>query len=171
MKLQWFKKLVAASALLFSATGYAGVVTDVESVNALVGWGGEVSWTHDLSDTDFVLGSAQSATISIQLRDDSSSWLDFIEVATIVIDAVDFQDGQFLYIPTNDWTGLLGLNSLITLNATGLLNVTVWSDIGDFFVGNSTLQVVTTSVPEPGSLALLGLGLLGLGLLRRRSAA
>ena len=111
MNFQWLKKLIAVSALLFSASGYAAVGT------------------------------------------------------------IDFLDGAFIYVPTSDWTGALGLNSLVSLNNTGLLSVKVWSDFGDFYIGTSTLEVVTTSVPEPGSVALLALGLIGLGLLRKKNAA
>lgn len=169
MKFEWIKKIIVASAFLISTSSFAGVITDVVTQEYKVNTLEKVSWTHDLTDDGFVFGSAESATLTIKFRDDSSSFWDFIELATIVVGDFDLQDGEFIYVPTSDWAGSLGVNSLVTLNATGLLNVTVWSTIGDFIVGDSTLTVST--VPEPGSLILFGMGLLGLGILRRRNAA
>jgi hypothetical protein len=170
---QWVKKIVLISALLFGVSVQAGVITDTEEVNTLVGWGGDAQWTHDLSDHGFVLGSAESATLSIEFWDDSKKWSDLGELVSIIVGTIDFLDGAIFYTPTSDWSGALGLNSLVGLNSTGQLNVTVWSLFGDFHIGNSVLEVTTAqlaSVPEPGSLILFSLGLLGLGLLRRKSA-
>lgn len=169
MNISWFKKVIAVSALLFSASGYAAVITDVKEVDTFVNMWSSKSWVHNINDNGFTLGTAQSATLSIEFWDDGGKW-DFAELATIVVGSIDFLDGSFVYVPTNDWAGSLGVNSLISLNSSGLLNVKVWSSLGDFYVGNSTLEVVTSSVPEPTSLALFGLGLLGLGLLRRKNA-
>lgn len=38
-------------------------------------------------------------------------------------------------------------------------------------IGRTSIDIVVTTVPEPGTLALFGLGLAGLGLARRRKAA
>lgn len=169
MNIQWIKKIAAAAVLLVSTNCFAGVIVDVVAVNEKLNFLNSVSWTHNVLDNGFVLGSAQSANVSIQLWDDSTSWLDGAESATIVIGVIDFEDGAFIYNAISDWTGSLGITSMGLLNSLGELNVTVGSVWGDFWVGNSTLTVKTSAnVPEPGSLLLLSLGLLGLGLARRQ---
>jgi hypothetical protein len=153
-------------ALLFTAfQTQANIITDVEEIDTHVDYWETVSWTHDLADTDFSLGTALSASLSIELFDDIDCDCGF-ELATIVVGVIDFQDGAAYYNPVSDWSGSLGINSLAALNSTGMLDVEVWSLWGDFHIGDSTLEV--TTVPEPGALLMLGLGLVGLGEARRR---
>lgn len=172
MNIQWFKNLIAVSALFFSAGGYAGVITDVKEINTYVGWWADsASWTHDLKDSGAAAGRIQSANLSIEFWDDSTNRWDLLELASIILGEIDFLDGAFTDVPTSNWNGNLGAKSLVSLNDTGMLEVRIQGLFGDFHIGKSTLEVVTSSVPEPGSLVLFALGLLGLGLLRRKNAS
>lgn len=168
------KSLVVAAVCLLSVNSFAGLITDVEAVNKTVSITKSVSWTHNILDQGFTLGSAESASILIEFRDDKSdSWLQPFETALVQIGFFDAQDGGLVLNPTVNWSGNLGLSSLVKLNADGTLFVQVTSLLGDFIIGKSTLSVVAkeVSVPESSSLMLLGLGLLGLGLMRRKAQA
>jgi hypothetical protein len=166
--LNWLKGLSIAAVCALSISVQAAPIVDVVDVDARVTLFTPAVWTHDLSDTDFVLGTAESATLSIEFWDPRSTFLDW---ATIIVGTIDFLDGEFVYKPVSDWSGSLGLSSLASLNALGQLQVSVSTLFGDFNVGSSTLSVVTASVPESSSLMLFALGLLGLVALRRKNAA
>ena len=62
-------------------------------------------------------------------------------------------------------TNTLGSNVLLDFSASGL------QGLADESWGLDNVAVSTTAVPEPGSLALLGLGLAGLGFSRKRNKA
>lgn len=167
------KSLVVAVACLFSVNSFAGLITDIESVNKTVAFTKSVSWTHNILEQGFTLGGAESASIVIELRDDKNDpWYMPFEIALVQLGNFDAEDGGMAN-PTLAWFGNLGISSLAKLNADGTLFVQVTSTLGDFIVGKSTLSVVTknVNVPESSSLVLFGLGLLGLGLMRRKARA
>lgn len=178
MKRNIFKSVVAAAALAFSASSFAGVITDVVEQDFFLQSTGPFfnptpavyDYQHNLNDNaiPFTFGSAISANLSINIYDDDDF---FGEAAVIQVEALDLDSGglwgAIVGIAAPGWVNDLQVEALVALNADGFLDVEI-SGLGGFIIGNSTLRVTTADVPEPALLALFGLGLAGLGFARRK---
>lgn len=169
---------------LVALVGFAGAAqaayvpatwSDNVAGSTYVSNGGSHSYSHDLTGAGFNVGSdlVTDFVLSIDLFDDKrDGWFELeaaiVDIPGIIGDKLVFNFGNDAY---TGWS----VAGLLELNAFGTLSVTITSLFGDFVFGGSDLvangYAKTTSVPEPSTLALLGLGLLGVAAGARRKAA
>lgn len=162
--------LALFAALGMAAGAHAGLIaSDTKD------FGGErafhKSYTHDLTGS-FPLGTAQSATLEIVVSDDDKcdlewwceEWIPL--VVLVVVEDLDFDTGGLSY---GTFSSGLEMKAFAVLNETGTLSWKI-AAVNDFLLHSATVNVYgdNVSVPEPGTLGLLGAGLLGMGLIRRR---
>ena len=155
--------MAVALGMSFGSAANAGVITDTVDQKIYVPILGSHTYTHDIKDNGFILGTAASGRLQISIVDDSRR--DFPEVVLVIVDSFDFDSGGLAF---NAVENALGLQAIGSLNQDGMLQVIVQSVAGDFLVQDSVLTVET--VPAPGPLMLFGAGLLALGIARRKAA-
>ena len=140
--------------------------------NGYVGSYHSLSYNHYLTDDGFrpLVDQIDSFTLAIDLADDETN--DRYEAARIWLPLSSQEVTDFS--STIDFLGYSILGR-VQLNVLGFLTVTIQSLGGDFNVISSTLTANgdgrPTSVPEPGALGLLGIGLIGVALSKRRRKA
>jgi len=159
------KKLLGSVLLslgLLAGTAQAGLIVNTVEQNEYVGFWKSYSYEHNLNDDGFVLGSALSGTLEINISDGN-----FWNKTLFVVDELDGDTGGITWFGQG-FESELEFEALASINSDGFLGVTVKSLFGDFWLGDSVLSVHTAEVPAPGILGLMGIGLLGLGLVRRR---
>ena len=167
--------LVCVAALGSSMTANAFVVTDTivknpdQVVLPIIGY----SYTHDISDNSYTPGANRllSAVLNIRLTD-------FFLNESYVVTLGSGQSQSGSNVPdftVNQPTGGtfvhfdLNAASLADLAADGKINVFLQTNgifSSSFFLADSTL---TAQVPEPLTIALMGIGFLGIGAARRTS--
>jgi hypothetical protein len=162
--------LCTAASAGYYATSFSDYI-DV-SPDIKLSAGQSVSWTHTLMGFRPLQDIIDSFSVSVGLRDDAGCDFcsDRFEFAALSLpsiipggDTEVWEVNDTVY--TNNGNALLGF---LQLNAFGTLDVTLKSISGDFYFTESTLKAKGYAVPEPGMLALLGLGLAGMALVRRR---
>ncbi|MCC6071108.1 PEP-CTERM sorting domain-containing protein [Massilia sp. GCM10020059] len=156
-------------------------MTDIWAVSPDQRIGGEFpasySFTHSFLDeaTPYVadVDSLTAATLTIRLQDNGNSQ-GGDETFRFVFGGQTFSGSNQTNAPF-DYVINVG-SALAGLSADGILDVTIFADSGSFRFVSSTLNIIgargevppTEDIPEPLSIALMGLGLAGLTAARRR---
>lgn len=172
-------------ALLLLAIGFATAAradyipatwTDSANVGSGVYIGSSRShtYTHDVTDNGFrpLNDLITGFRLSINLADDSRSIFEGPELAFVDLPGAFGDSFVHNFGMSGEEFGGWSILGLLQLNVLGTLTVTISSVWGDFNLVGSTLTASgfanTASVPEPGALGLLGIGLMGAALSMRR---
>ena len=140
-----------------------------------IGSGQSYTYTHNVNDNGFRPGvdGITGFHLSVNLADDANDrrWDPELAYVDLPGPLGDGFVGNFGL--SGEEFGGWSLLGLFELNTLGTLTVTISSIIGDFNLVGSTLTAHglsnVASVPEPGALGLLGIGLMGVAFsLRRR---
>lgn len=188
------KKQLVGAALTLLVTSTANAIPlsfNIDGINSSVlvdsnSFGGSISanLSSGLDDVAFDLNDGQSYTFNFIDLVVDSDWLGFGTFDISAVLAFDQPaglgpvnaDGEGGFVTLKGVLSGIGLTwesqpGPITLSNGDLINI-AFSDITDIFFGNSrTVKTTITahSVPEPGSMFLLGAGLVGIALARRYS--
>jgi hypothetical protein len=145
--------------------------TDTYDTNVYIGSGDSYEYWHDITFDGFNVGSdlVTDFLLTVDLFDDRGDQWYELELALVDIPGI-LGDGlvSSFSFGDNAYAGW-SIAGLFELNLLGQLSVTITSLYGDFEFGGSELVANGyTNVPEPSTLALLGIGLLGIAVGARR---
>lgn len=176
-----FTKLFTASLLLaFSGFAHANLITmtDEYNVKQTVSTARSVMFLHDFTDEDYEAGfdTIVSASLELSLQDKGNNeggaetyTLKFTHDGVTLISGANLPNGKTT-LPAVQIDG----DPLALLGSTGQLWFTLAAQSGDFEFFSSKLTatyregVKPVDVPEPFSVALVGIGLAAIGAARRR---